>query len=1463
MNALPREHQTTEDLNPLAGLRVGVSEVAEIALGTIGGSKSQIGGGRHLAMLSVESLELDLSDPAQRRLGDYELVELIGEGGMGVVYRARQHSLDRNVAIKLLAAGPWASQSFIERFRREAQHAARMQHPNIVTIYEVATVEDLHFFSMRLVQGGSLASVLKDQGKLPALRAAQLLRTIAEAVDYAHRLGVLHLDLKPANVLIDENGNPHVADFGLARRLEQGLAATNNEISGTPSYMAPEQATAGSQMITPATDIWGLGAILYELVTGKAPFLGASAHAILKLVVEGAVRSPRRFAPELPRDLEAIILKCMAREVAARYPTARALADDLGRFIEKRPVQARPLDDVQRAWRWARRQPYLAALGFLFTVSMLVGIVGVTSQWRRAETNAIRAEANATVSKERLWEGRREAALRKQLDGKGFEALPDLLSNIEEQEEIGKSTLSGIERREIGAILNQGVTLIDRMIVPDAPVLAAELSPDGSVLALGLGDQTVRWFDTKTLTERGRVDISDLPASGDEKGEIKPPRLLRFVDNGRLRVTLEWYSHWVNPAEDDTYLIDLEHARVVEPPATFAGLTNAIFSADGHYALLHNRQHEMQLWLVDPWQPISALIQETPGTHTWMIGRDARWLASLGHHMAELYLYDRHHLTTPRKFALPADVSVTAWAESSDGATLALGDSKGRAFLLDITTEKLRLLPGSPGYEVAWLAFSEDNAWVAITRTGGKTYAYDVASGQDLSSTIMYADFLPRQVAVSHRDHLAVVSGTNLPGPGETIAWRLPVEGMTALGATRLLSAPTRNAGQGTNSVGTSLQSGLLAEAAFSGEVRLWRLPPSPIVFARAPEQIPGMLYFDGKHLVDVEYTKLRVVSTAGVGLTPWIELPQPVGFAALVDSSRTLIATSGTELRVFDAATLSPRYPPLPLNNTPMHLVADAAGENVVLGFGADAPTGFEVRLQAYDLKTGQRREGEAVVKGPLRQLELSADGSRLLATGPEDGTTDVFDSRTLQRLGSYAHEYEAPVIWACFAGESESERGQVFIAKGSILGAKQGNESLIRWDPQAGVLGDSRALPGNLPVGVIAASGKPFVAGQTEDVLDPGTAGERIADRFVFDTPTSTLAVSHDGRLIAHALQVEVQMYDAVTAAPVGPLLPAGVNGNDIIAQLAFSDDDRELLGRTLRGYWLVWPIAADDRPLAEIREDAGLLVPHPGSGHVLQLPGAGERERLRGHDPGDLPTPEPRPQLPAAREVAGAPIPVRDPATSPLLLDLTDAYTLAPESTIRSQWHVVESMRGNPLGVIRLDGVDYDVRGVVELTWLRAAIRDSSPDSSPSRVSGIRVPPVPIAALHVLLLADQLTEQPDEVLYASVRLHYLDGSNATLPIRTQREVPGWSETDRPTPFAWAISDKHRLQGDQGQGMISSPRLPNPHPERLIATIDLEAAQDRFAQPVFFAVTAEPVSAAANPRSKTDNDNDQGAGP
>jgi serine/threonine protein kinase/WD40 repeat protein len=1323
MSAAPTDVMNTDvfNIDPLLSLRVDATAIADLAFGSLSRGADSIAG-RHLALLPAETLELDLSDPAQRQFGDYELLELVGEGGMGVVYRARQLSLDRDVAIKLLAAGPWASREFVERFQREAQNAARMQHPNIVAIYEVGSAEELHFFSMRLVRGASLAAVLKCDGILAPHRAATLLRTIAEAVDYAHRLGVLHLDLKPANVLLDENGTPHVADFGLARRMEQGLAADNNEVSGTPSYMAPEQAIAGAQKITPATDIWGLGAVLYELVTGEPPFLGESAQATLKLVVESTLRSPRHLVAQLPRDLEAIILKCMARDATARYPTARALADDLGRFVEKRPVQARPLKGAQRIWRWGRRQPYLATLGLLFTISMLIGIIGVTSQWRRADANATRAETNANsaeataaISNERLWESRREAAIRLQADGKGFEALPALIANIDEQEKAGKASNTNVERSEIGMILSQGVTLIDRMILPDAHPLAAELSADGSLLAIALGDQTVRWFDTKTLSERGRVDLSAQPTS---TGEEMAPRLLRFVDDHRLLVTLDWVDFLVNPTNHNTYLIDMDHARILEPPAQFADLSDAVYSADGHHALLFDRQQRVQLWQVDPWRPLStsAVSKQAP-SQSWLLGRGGRFAASSnGSNQFNLAIFDAHNLSSPKYIALPEFAQVTAWAENSSGSLIALGDGTGHVFELDPRTGALRALPTPLGQQVTWLAFSEDDAWLAAVRRDGAAFAFDVASGDPLNAGQMQQDFDVRHVAISHRERLLVASGA-----GETALWRLPEPGPTGLEAERLISRPTRSVRALDHSIGASLQAGLLATASMDGEVRLWRLPHSPVwpvSDASAELSISGSLYFDGEHLPDVSYNKLRVVSTRGAAPTPWIELPQPLAYAQLLENGSTLLATAGPAMYVFDATTMHRRYPAAPLPANPIRMVASADGAFAVFAFGSNSLDGFQEKLQAYDLKTGQRRPGDATVKGPLRQLELSPDASRLLATGSAHGATEVFDTVTLRRIGSYPHDPERPVVWASFTPGSE----RLWMTARDFDDATGDNADLIAWYPGTNSVRERRNLPGVFPVGLTAATGRPILAVRDQGLLDPAAANPNTSTRLTRGEVTTVFATSHDGRLIAHAVGRDVQLYDAATLTVVGPPLRSNLGALSFPAALAFSTDDRYLLGSPTA---LLWKVVADSRPLAAIRQDAELLSPALGGQHVLQMPNSEQANRLHKQDPGVLPVSEARPIHPAARMIAGVPVPTRDPGVSPLLLDLTQAYTAAPGARRNLLVSVLPAVTYVPWGVAHLGGIDYDVRGIVELRKTNTTSNKGDLQSRAPGIPGTRYP------------------------------------------------------------------------------------------------------------------------------------------
>ena len=314
-----------------------------------------------------------------RYFGDYELLSEIARGGMGVVYKARQVNLNRVVALKMILAGQLASEEDVKRFYTEAEAAANLDHPGIVPIFEIGQHEGQHFFSMGFVEGKSLADRVKD-GPLPPKEAAEFTRKIAEAIAYAHEKGVIHRDLKPANVLLDLQGEPKVTDFGLARRLEQdsGLTRTG-AVMGTPSYMPPEQASGKTNEVGPLADVYSIGAMLYCLLTGRPPFQAASPIDTLMQVMEKEPVSVSTLNPEIQRDLETICHKCLQKEPKKRYESAKALADDLGRWQRGEPITARAVSTTERAWRWVKRNRMISGLITGTIAAILIG--SVASLW--------------------------------------------------------------------------------------------------------------------------------------------------------------------------------------------------------------------------------------------------------------------------------------------------------------------------------------------------------------------------------------------------------------------------------------------------------------------------------------------------------------------------------------------------------------------------------------------------------------------------------------------------------------------------------------------------------------------------------------------------------------------------------------------------------------------------------------------------------------------------------------------------------------------------------------------------------------------------------------------------------------------------------------------------------------------------------------------------------------------------
>jgi WD40 repeat protein len=349
--------------------------------------------------------------PRLRYFADYELLEEIARGGMGVVYKARQVSLSRVVALKMMRPGLLATEDEVRRFRSEASAAAGLQHPNIVAIHEIGEQDGLYYFSMDYVEGASLAQVTAGR-PLPERTAAGHVKTIAEAVAFAHQRGTLHLDLKPSNILIDLADRPRITDFGLARPLSAAAGGTaSGIISGTPSYMAPEQAAGTCDPLTPAADVYSLGAILYELLTGRPPFQDGGTFQTLQAVLDSEPQRPGAIVPGLSRDLETICLKCLSKEPHRRYLTAQSLADDLARFLRREPIAARRIGIAPRAARWCRRNPWQT------TAAAALAIAAVT-----LALATVQARRSAAMLREQYWQSLLEQARLERVTGNLAEA---------------------------------------------------------------------------------------------------------------------------------------------------------------------------------------------------------------------------------------------------------------------------------------------------------------------------------------------------------------------------------------------------------------------------------------------------------------------------------------------------------------------------------------------------------------------------------------------------------------------------------------------------------------------------------------------------------------------------------------------------------------------------------------------------------------------------------------------------------------------------------------------------------------------------------------------------------------------------------------------------------------------------------------------------------------------------------
>ncbi len=564
----------------------------------------------------VESARPERSGSSRPRyFGDYEILREVGRGGMGVVYEARQFGTQRTVALKLLSAGAFASSDAVHRFHTEARAAARLDHPHIVPVYEAGLHDGQHFLAMRFMPGGTLAQWAQGRPIDPR-RAAEIMRLLAQAIAYAHQHGVLHRDLKPGNVLLDENGEPHLADFGLARlsELEGGITLTS-AILGTAPYMPPEQAAGGVGAATTAGDIYGLGAVLYEMLTGHPPFTGASVAEILRKVREEEPAAPLARRSEEGRgrraegrgqksevgvqkpgggsreaqgprsvvcgpwsrlsDLQTICLKCLEKEPAKRYATARDLADELERFLKDEPIVARPATELERIGRWCRRRPAIAGLSAALALAVLAGFAGTMWELQQARQHA--AESQRQVARLHVLNG-----VNLLQDGDHFRSLlwfaEALTMNAEPPERIA------IDRLRIAAVVAMGPRLASVITHVGQPVADAAFHPTKDLLATVGRDRRLRVWAIPT------GELVFMTAPFDE-----PPSHVQFAPDGERLLVVSSEFNRVR------LLVASNGDPLAGPMPHFAGGANnqplrPRFDESGKLLLTQSASQTLQVW---------------------------------------------------------------------------------------------------------------------------------------------------------------------------------------------------------------------------------------------------------------------------------------------------------------------------------------------------------------------------------------------------------------------------------------------------------------------------------------------------------------------------------------------------------------------------------------------------------------------------------------------------------------------------------------------------------------------------------------------------------------------------------------------------------------------------------------------------------------------------------------------------
>jgi len=1089
--------------------------------------------------------------------GDYELLGEIARGGMGIVYRAYQRGLDRLVALKLIDSRQESLPEFVARFETEARAAASLDHPNVVPIYEIGEHDGRHFFTMKLVEGQSLAQRLSRTDKRAAGRkthapqnplsvdeCTRLLAKVARAVHHAHQRGVLHRDLKPSNILLDTQGEPHLTDFGLACLVEtESFVTKTSVVVGTPAYMSPEQAAGGARNLTMASDIFSLGAILYELLSGRPPFLGDTALETMRKVVEEEP-VPLRSEPRLPlsrrrprtepleasrsepakagtpnvdRDLEIICFKCLAKEPEARYPTALALAEDLERWLRREPIQARPVPPVERVLKWMRRNPKVATLAVLLNVVFALGVAGIV--W----TN-IRLAAKAKESHDRLV--RMNIAAGNRLV-ENADYLGGLLWFSEALRlEQGDAAREEIHRYRLDAAIRHSPRLV-QMFFHEAAVTSVEFSPGASRLLTASEDKTARvWSvatgepltqplqhqetlgaavfspDGQTVVTMSRDGVARIwdARNGRKMATLPQPKDFRpvldriepiasFSPDGRLVVTaFGSFGARVWNASTGKRIFTLAHTNVVY---------DAAFSPDGRFIVTGGEDRTARIWDVSTGEPTGVILKHKKWVNRVRFSPDGRRLLTV-----------------------------------SDRMQLRVWDS---------TTGNPLTPPFGHDFVLFDASFSPDGQWVLSAGWDMTARVWEAATGRQITRLdhpggLYRACFSPdgRRIATASYDRAARVWDA---ASGKLMPSVLP----------------------GGSRVAFSSDGRLLATAGLNGIVRVWDLSAGDSVIRTFPHDEVIVAEFSPDE---------RYVATASTG-------PEHTA-------------------RVYDASTGQLVAPPLQHAGIVRQAVFSPDSRRLLT-------TSDDGTARLWEVLTGKEICPPMKQVKPVRYAEFNRDGTRLI-TACDDGAARIWDAAS-GRLVTPPLEHSNAVVRAEFSPD------------GRLIATASLDQTARLWNAFTGQPASPPLLhPQQVYIAAFSPDGRRLLtvcrsrldvdfdrANSFAQVWDVAT-GQRRGPPIRHEHIVPFAEFSPDGqRVVTASYDCTAKVWDAGT----GRLLATYVRSGSGLKQARFSPDGRRVATGTTEGGVQIWDAATGEA----ITPDLG----HPVLHSLMHLRFSADGQRL----------------------------------------------------------------------------------------------------------------------------------------------------------------------------------------------------------------------------------------------------------